>query len=173
MFVYFMQEITGGPVKIGFSKDPAKRLRSAQSGNPTPLRLVAIAHGSRAAERLLHRAFSDLQIEGTEWFRNEEPLKSLLARLPGWHEKLDHSTIPTVVALHDCYDILKAVGYSYQEIGDYFGMSKQRVHQLIDPGSQNRRKREELFMEDRPSVADYIQSNPGLFKSSIEIRVEG
>lgn len=64
-------------IKIGFAKNPARRLRALQSGSPSPLNLLAIEPGTPADERRLHRRFSRHRGYG-EWFR---PAPELLAHV--------------------------------------------------------------------------------------------
>jgi len=66
--VYFIQAGgDDGPVKIGWSLNPMKRLRSLQTGSGQVLRLLAVMPGDRKKERAMHRAFSSRRIHG-EWF---------------------------------------------------------------------------------------------------------
>ncbi len=68
--LYIIQAKTTGHVKIGRSDDPEKRLVQLQTGNPTSLRLILVAHGKGAQEKSLHRALSRYQTIG-EWFKEE------------------------------------------------------------------------------------------------------
>ena len=64
-FIYFAR--LGDLIKIGFSQDPATRVRSL---NADPL---AICEGTRELEAELHDEFGDLRESG-EWFRAEPRL---------------------------------------------------------------------------------------------------
>lgn len=66
-FVYFIQAIGGGPIKIGWAKDPAKRLVLLQCGNPVELRICRTHPGTIQDERGLHRIFGEVHLRG-EWF---------------------------------------------------------------------------------------------------------
>lgn len=83
-FVYFIGEYEDdGPVKIGVAKDPIKRLRQMQTGNPRRLRVEYVLLGFRDTEKLLHELWEPFAISsartrrrvdaapGTEWFRPE------------------------------------------------------------------------------------------------------
>lgn len=59
-----------GPLKIGWSTDPEKRLSELQTGNAETLVIHAIFPGSQAIERGLHELFADQRLRG-EWFRND------------------------------------------------------------------------------------------------------
>jgi hypothetical protein len=70
--IYFVQQGTDGPIKIGVSTDPEQRLRTLQSSSPQPLTLLAFMPGGVESERDLHRRFADGRLEG-EWFRSDTP----------------------------------------------------------------------------------------------------
>lgn len=85
-FVYFIQEGMDGPIKIGRSTDPWKRLEALQSGNPRPLRLIAATRVGKSVhilERDLHRDFRDLHLLG-EWYSPGPELvsKAAVAGMP-------------------------------------------------------------------------------------------
>src|SRR2546423_1912720 len=79
-FVYAIGEDGDGPVKIGKAKDPIKRLRTMQTGNPRRLRIEAAIVGDRHIEKLLQEIWEAHAIRsirqetkkdappGTEWF---------------------------------------------------------------------------------------------------------
>jgi hypothetical protein len=73
-WIYAIQAGTG-PVKIGTSDDPARRLRMLQTGSAEPLHGIGAWEGLRDEERLLHAEFAPARIRG-EWF---EPVPALLA----------------------------------------------------------------------------------------------
>lgn len=66
--VYFIQAGDDGPVKIGYSLNVAKRVVSLQSGNPIPLKVLAVTPGGPDIEGLFHALFSHDRLNG-EWFR--------------------------------------------------------------------------------------------------------
>jgi hypothetical protein len=66
-YVYFIQADIGGPVKIGWAKDPAKRCRDLQTGSPHRLVVRAFIPGTIGDEARLHRQFRSSRLEG-EWF---------------------------------------------------------------------------------------------------------
>jgi hypothetical protein len=67
MKIYLIQSGGTGPVKIGLTTNPAKRVAQLQTGNPMPLKLVAQIAGDRSVEGHLHRAFGRFHLTG-EWF---------------------------------------------------------------------------------------------------------
>jgi hypothetical protein len=67
-WVYFVQQGTDGPIKIGYSKDPVKRFVSLQTGSAVKHRYLGNAPGSREKERELHARFHGAHLRG-EWYR--------------------------------------------------------------------------------------------------------
>ena len=63
--IYFISN--GKYVKIGFSKNPLKRLAQLQTGSSEPLEILGTINGTLATEKYLHRYFADKHIQG-EWF---------------------------------------------------------------------------------------------------------
>jgi hypothetical protein len=57
-------------VKVGFSTDPASRLRNLTNNSPFPLDLIVLIPGSRETERLLHDRLADYKLRG-EWYSRE------------------------------------------------------------------------------------------------------
>jgi hypothetical protein len=83
--VYFAQAPTGGPIKIGYSEDPADRVRSLRYRNG-PVRLLAtIPYGGRSLEKSLHGHFHSTRVSslGMEWFRATRELKELVVCFGG------------------------------------------------------------------------------------------
>lgn len=60
-----------GAVKIGFSKNPVKRVQQLRTGVPD-LRLVGVAWGTRIDEQMTHRLLRAYCVGG-EWFDNNAP----------------------------------------------------------------------------------------------------
>lgn len=67
-YVYFIQQGNDGAIKIGWTKNPRKRLGELQIGCPDPLVLLgAVPVGSRGEEREIQHALWDWHVRG-EWF---------------------------------------------------------------------------------------------------------
>ena len=71
--IYFIQSGEKGPIKIGFARDPEKRLRHLQGANPCELALLKAVHGDVGGEKRLHAQFAHLRIRG-EWFEPGDDL---------------------------------------------------------------------------------------------------
>jgi hypothetical protein len=70
-FIYVIAADTDGPVKIGFSKNPDKRLRQLQTGFPETLVLHHVQPfepgRAKLVEKLIHKAVAYKRTKG-EWF---------------------------------------------------------------------------------------------------------
>lgn len=71
--VYFIQGVDGGPIKIGYARNPEARLKDLQLASPVQLRLLAIVDGGKPRETELHQRFAHLRSHG-EWFIADESL---------------------------------------------------------------------------------------------------
>lgn len=66
--VYFIQMGEDGPIKIGYARDPKRRMYELRTASPYPLHLIGtITPATRADEIALHRRFGRDRLEG-EWF---------------------------------------------------------------------------------------------------------
>lgn len=68
MVVYFAQPFGGGPIKIGVSKDPVRRVRSLSGPSGIPIEIKATAPGGVFLEGYLHYKFRVHRLRW-EWFR--------------------------------------------------------------------------------------------------------
>lgn len=67
MPVYFAQAGEAGPVKIGYARDPLKRVALLQTASAEPMQLIRVIAGRRADEAAAHLRFAAQHIRG-EWF---------------------------------------------------------------------------------------------------------
>lgn len=65
--IYAIQAGENGPVKIGWSDAPKKRVRELQTGNPQKLRLLACCEIGDDAEYFIHIYLKNEKMVG-EWF---------------------------------------------------------------------------------------------------------
>jgi hypothetical protein len=82
MKIYFIQQGQDGPIKIGLSWDVNKRMHTAKTFSPHPLRILGMINGGLKEERALHRKFKKERLEG-EWFSPSEKLIQYLQTLEG------------------------------------------------------------------------------------------
>jgi hypothetical protein len=80
-FVYMIGEEGSTIVKIGKANNPAERLSSLQTGNPTPLTVMSAHEGDHQLESHLHTVFADYRVRG-EWF-DLAPLGDPVAAMQG------------------------------------------------------------------------------------------
>lgn len=69
-FVYVVKESVSGRYKIGISKDPERRMKELNTGNPEELVMVACyraTHDGYKSENLAHREFEQARLR-SEWF---------------------------------------------------------------------------------------------------------
>jgi len=65
--LYIIQSDVTGMIKIGRSKDPQKRLKQLQTGNPNKLKIIAEFKGEGWKEKIIHERLRMYRLEG-EWF---------------------------------------------------------------------------------------------------------
>jgi len=66
--IYFVQQGTEGPIKVGYTEQSIRvRLAGLQVGNPCELYAIKIIDGTRVDEANVHSRFNDCHIRG-EWF---------------------------------------------------------------------------------------------------------
>lgn len=66
-FVYLLEAVGSGRVKIGYGMDVERRVAGIQTSCPFDIRVIATCKGSPDLERRLHEHFKDLRLRG-EWF---------------------------------------------------------------------------------------------------------
>lgn len=76
-FVYFIQEVYNGFIKVGHSRRPTERLAACQTGNPRELHLIGMMPGGRGLERTLHQRFREHHMQG-EWFAPGDDLVAFI-----------------------------------------------------------------------------------------------
>ncbi len=66
--IYFIQAGENGPIKIGKSDDPERRLKQLQTAHHKELKLLWVEDGAEEKESAYHEDFKDHNIKN-EWFR--------------------------------------------------------------------------------------------------------
>ena len=95
-WVYFIR--AGDHIKIGWARDPKKRIDKFRTGCPFAIELIGVVRGGEDDERAIHDAFRPLRARG-EWFRAEPHLLALVA----WLCHMDRRW-------EECYEDAKAAG---------------------------------------------------------------
>lgn len=75
--VYFIQQGDAGPIKIGYSTNPEKRLKTLSTASPYPLHLRLVIEGGKKLEKDLHDQFAEHQLDG-EWFEANASLLTFI-----------------------------------------------------------------------------------------------
>lgn len=123
--VYFARRADGA-IKIGCSAWPKSRMRQLGLKKNGVVELLATAPGGFTAERNLHLKFAGKHI-GREWFLASADLLAVI------EETRKTGAIP--LAFEECREKIFArrylAGETLKEIGDDYGISRERVRQVI------------------------------------------
>jgi len=79
-YIYFIQVGASGPIKVGLSVNPERRLRQLQTAQAEELRFVLVYPGGRDDERSLHKLLDRICLGG-EWFYYCEWLSEFISKL--------------------------------------------------------------------------------------------
>jgi len=79
-YVYFIQSINGGPIKIGSAYNVHRRLKQLQTGNPDLLILLHATTGGKRFEYFLHKRFGKYN-KRDEWFFENDEIVKLISEL--------------------------------------------------------------------------------------------
>lgn len=95
--VYLLLHEATQYVKVGFSSQPAKRLRSHTSAIPGRLRVLGVFPGGRWLERAIHEDLSEWLVPGyREWFFYSPSVKEYLSRIASARKTYQADTQKTV-----------------------------------------------------------------------------
>lgn len=98
--VYFIRPIGfDGPIKIGTSNAPLKRMQSLREWCPFPLEILVTVPGNGKLERQFHTRFAHLH-ESSEWFTAAPELVDCVAQLQAGN--FDFSSLPEDRLLPRC-----------------------------------------------------------------------
>lgn len=79
--IYFMRPVgMRGPIKIGYSVNPKKRLHGVLEWSPFDLEIIATTPGNAPDETKVHDHFASAHVRG-EWFHPTEELLALIDRV--------------------------------------------------------------------------------------------
>lgn len=124
-FVYFIEAIGQGAVKIGWAINVKKRLAHHQIGCPIELRIMTVAPATLGHEGALQSKFSHLCIRG-EWYRFEGELRHLINEivetglLPEWVKPPIRRAVENrvgIASLMECVEILGTQSALAKKIG--------------------------------------------------------
>ena len=76
--IYFIQAVSGGPIKIGYAKNIWSRLGGLQTSHPEKLTVLGYIEGDLETERSLHDRFAESRLSG-EWFTDTCRIRAFIA----------------------------------------------------------------------------------------------
>ncbi len=82
-YLYMIEAIGVGRIKIGWTTDVGQRLVSLSTGSPVELELIAVTRGTQHDEVQIHKLLSEHRVLG-EWFR---PKREVLALAAKWRSR--------------------------------------------------------------------------------------
>lgn len=79
-YIYFVEAVGAGRIKIGFSANPEKRIRGLTTSSAHELKTLKVIEGELAQERSIHRRFAHLRTH-LEWFQDAPELREYIESL--------------------------------------------------------------------------------------------
>ena len=73
--IYFIQNELTKNIKIGYSNDPEKRIKSLKTSIPENISILKVINGSRIEEKQIHKMFDKYRITGEWFYENKEILE--------------------------------------------------------------------------------------------------
>lgn len=128
-YVYFLQPVDGGPIKIGCSASPEGRLKQLTQWSPYPLQMLVKVPAGKVAEVYLHRRFAADLVHG-EWFRPSIELMKLIltarstGTIEGAPEYVDRVRPydPNMEIHNDLGPLMQQHGFSFSELAEFCGV---------------------------------------------------
>lgn len=106
-FIYAIQ--CGDAVKIGFARDPLRRLSELNVGYPGKHRMIGFSEGDRTDERRIHASFAAERIRG-EWFRLTDRVTAFLGQLTPYLPK--KRAVPAAGKFETFCQIIEIIGHT-------------------------------------------------------------
>ena len=79
--VYFVQQGNKGPIKIGTSINPLRRLSELQTSHHEQLNIIGVVEGDKTVEKVFHKLFEKFRLYG-EWFKPSKDIIDCLLTFP-------------------------------------------------------------------------------------------
>jgi hypothetical protein len=123
-----------GPIKIGCSRWPEKRLATFQVWSPEVLEIVVSVPGTFDDERNLHCRFSAYRLH-SEWFEAAPAVLAVVAKTAAT------GALPPQMANDRTVRIIARFnsGETMQAIADDYGITRQRIEQILRESGQEKR----------------------------------
>jgi len=126
-FVYAIQ--SGALVKIGWSKDPVRRMAKIASDCPEGAALLGAMPGTRDDEAELHRDLSVLRFRG-EWFHFDHRLRELVRQWPAFVSTRRRQSNTNPRARQKIIDARTKSGLSQDEIAQKCGVTRWTINRV-------------------------------------------
>ena len=84
-YVYFIEAIGLGQIRIGFSHEPEKLLSELLSSSPCELRLIGKIPGDEEEQKEIHSMLDDMRFKG-EWFFATNKVRELIKKKTKIHQ---------------------------------------------------------------------------------------
>lgn len=84
-YVYFLEAIGLGQIRIGFSHEPEKLLSELLSSSPCELRLIGKIPGDEEEQKEIHSMLDDMRYKG-EWFFATNKVRELIRKKMEIHQ---------------------------------------------------------------------------------------
>lgn len=129
-FVYFIQRgDENGPIKIGYSCNPAARLVNLQGGHFERLHLIGLTAGSRHAESRIHDQLREWSL-GREWYSpSPEVFAFIEESIPHIAGALD-AVLEAKELIHNAVRWLRAA--QHEEARDALAAARDRLDEALD-----------------------------------------
>ena len=79
-YIYFIQQGDDGPIKVGYSTNPEKRLKTLSTASPHSLHLLKVVEGDETLEKRIHTRFAEIRLGG-EWLQATQDLLDFIESL--------------------------------------------------------------------------------------------
>lgn len=127
-----------GPIKIGSSNQPAGRIASMSSWAPMELEMVFVVDGGLLLEKKVHFHLRQHRLHG-EWFAPDDEVLSFVDEvvstrsIPRYVSEYKGPIPPSAFDMERYEDMAqkRRDGWTLQRIGDEYGISRERVRQII------------------------------------------
>jgi DNA-binding XRE family transcriptional regulator len=133
-YVYFIEGADSGLIKIGFSRNPRRRLGAIRAHAAEPVRLLATVRGGPDLARDVHSRFRRRRVQGA-WFHPNEEMLALIRSADQWELAPEGSAGPrTDLRDHAFGARLRALrlagGWSISQLATRTGLSRQTIYAL-------------------------------------------
>lgn len=136
-FIYFVEDNRWDYIKIGNTETPIQRFSTLSVSAPDCLRMIGLARATPRHEKDMRLYLREHRHKG-EWFARTPELIAFVNRLPSLPEFMEGADVPQMTECPDFMFRLYQLGYSFEQIGDFFGQTKQNASDQINIRTKDR-----------------------------------